>query len=113
VEAEFGLEPLSGHLFLFLNRRGHVAQILFWDRNALASSRNASRRAPLACVADQKREHARSDRLRGARSLARRHRAQRSKTSQALPARDGLISRSVPENKRRASDDCRCTVDLN
>jgi len=33
VEAEFGLEPLSGHLFLFLNRRGHVAQILFWDRN--------------------------------------------------------------------------------
>lgn len=33
VESEFGLEPLSGHLFLFLNRRGHVAQILFWDRN--------------------------------------------------------------------------------
>jgi len=33
VEAEFGLEPLSGHLFLFLNRRGHVAQLLFWDRN--------------------------------------------------------------------------------
>ena len=26
VEAEFGLEPLSGHLFVFLNRRGHVAQ---------------------------------------------------------------------------------------
>ena len=35
VESEFGLEPLSGHLFLFLNRRGHVAQILFWDRNGL------------------------------------------------------------------------------
>jgi transposase len=35
VEAEFGLEPLSGHLFLFLNRRGHVAQILFWDRKGL------------------------------------------------------------------------------
>jgi transposase len=33
VEAEFGLEPMSGHLFVFLNRRGHVAQILFWDRN--------------------------------------------------------------------------------
>ncbi|MEY2936453.1 MAG: hypothetical protein RL033_7202 [Pseudomonadota bacterium] len=33
VEGEFGLEPLSGHLFVFLNRRGHVAQILFWDRN--------------------------------------------------------------------------------
>lgn len=33
VEAEFGLEPMSGHLFMFLNRRGHVAQLLFWDRN--------------------------------------------------------------------------------
>jgi transposase len=33
VESEFGLSPLSGHLFVFLNRRGHVAQLLFWDRN--------------------------------------------------------------------------------
>jgi transposase len=33
VESVFGLEPLSGHLFVFLNRRGHVAQLLFWDRN--------------------------------------------------------------------------------
>jgi len=33
IEAEFGLEPLSGHLFVFLNRRGHVAQLIFWDRN--------------------------------------------------------------------------------
>jgi transposase len=33
VEAEFGLSPLSGHLFVFLNRRAHVAQLLFWDRN--------------------------------------------------------------------------------
>lgn len=33
VESEFGLEPLSGHLFVFLNRRAHVVQLLFWDRN--------------------------------------------------------------------------------
>lgn len=33
VEAEFGLSPMSGYLFVFLNRRAHVAQILFWDRN--------------------------------------------------------------------------------
>jgi transposase len=33
VDAEFGLTPMSGHLFVFLNRRAHVAQILFWDRN--------------------------------------------------------------------------------
>jgi len=33
VESQFGLTPMSGHLFVFLNRRGHVAQMLFWDRN--------------------------------------------------------------------------------
>lgn len=33
VESEFGLEPMSGHIFVFLNRRGHLAQMMFWDRN--------------------------------------------------------------------------------
>lgn len=33
VQSEFGLEPLSGHLFAFINRRGHIAQMLFWDRS--------------------------------------------------------------------------------
>jgi transposase len=33
VESQLGLEPLGGHLFVFLNRRGHLAQMLFWDRN--------------------------------------------------------------------------------
>ena len=33
VESQFGLSPMSGHLFVFLNRRGHVAQMLFWDRS--------------------------------------------------------------------------------
>ncbi len=33
VQSQFGLEPLSGHLFAFLNRRGHIAQLLFWDRS--------------------------------------------------------------------------------
>jgi transposase len=33
VEGQFALAPLTGHMFVFLNRRGHVAQILFWDRN--------------------------------------------------------------------------------
>lgn len=26
-------EPLSGHLFVFFNRRGDQTRILFWDRN--------------------------------------------------------------------------------
>lgn len=33
VEAVFGLEPLSGHVFAFINRRAHVIQLLFWDRS--------------------------------------------------------------------------------
>lgn len=33
VESEFGQEAMSGHLFVFLNRRGRMAQMLFWDRN--------------------------------------------------------------------------------
>jgi transposase len=33
VEAEFGKDPLSGHVFVFINRRGHQIQLLFWDRN--------------------------------------------------------------------------------
>jgi transposase len=33
VEAVFGLEPLSGYVFAFINRRGHVIQLLFWDRS--------------------------------------------------------------------------------
>jgi transposase len=40
VEAEFGLEPLSGHLFVFLNRRGHVAQMIFWDRSGFCIVKN-------------------------------------------------------------------------
>jgi transposase len=33
VASELGLEVMSGHLFVFLNRRAHVAQMLFWDRS--------------------------------------------------------------------------------
>jgi transposase len=29
---ELGGEPLSGHLYVFRNRRGDRAKILFWDR---------------------------------------------------------------------------------
>src|SRR5258708_2519388 len=28
-----GLEPGSGHWFVFIYRRGHVGQTIFWDRN--------------------------------------------------------------------------------
>lgn len=32
VEQRFGADPLCGHLFVFLNRRGDQVRILFWDR---------------------------------------------------------------------------------
>lgn len=33
VRTQFGLEPLSGHLFLFRNRRGDRLKILAWDQS--------------------------------------------------------------------------------
>jgi len=33
VAEQFALDPLSGHLFCFCNRRRDIIKILFWDRN--------------------------------------------------------------------------------
>lgn len=33
VRERLGLEPLSGHLFLFRNRRGDRVKVLVWDRS--------------------------------------------------------------------------------
>jgi transposase len=33
VRDAFGLDPLSGHLFVFRNRRGDRARVLYWDRS--------------------------------------------------------------------------------
>lgn len=32
VQAMMGHDPLSGHLFVFFNKRGDRCKILFWDR---------------------------------------------------------------------------------
>ena len=32
VQATFGIDPLSGHLFVFLNRRRTQVRVLFFDR---------------------------------------------------------------------------------
>ena len=31
-----GHDPLSGHIFVFRNKRGHLLKILYWDRDGLA-----------------------------------------------------------------------------
>jgi transposase len=36
VENTLKLDPLSGHLFLFVNRRRDKMKILYWDRDGLA-----------------------------------------------------------------------------
>ena len=33
VEDELALDPLSGHLFAFCNRKRNMVKILYWDRN--------------------------------------------------------------------------------
>jgi transposase len=33
VEDELELDPLSGHLFAFCNRKRNMVKILYWDRN--------------------------------------------------------------------------------
>ena len=33
VESQFDLDPFSGHLFVFCNRRKTIMKTLYWDRN--------------------------------------------------------------------------------
>ena len=33
VEGSLSLDPFSGQLFVFSNRRRHILKILYWDRN--------------------------------------------------------------------------------
>lgn len=35
VESHLGHNLFDGHLYAFINRRGHQVQILFWDRSGL------------------------------------------------------------------------------
>jgi len=33
VEGNMDLDPFSGHLFVFCNRRRNILKVLYWDRN--------------------------------------------------------------------------------
>jgi transposase len=36
VRSFLGHDPLSGHLFVFRNKSGHLVKVLWWDREGLA-----------------------------------------------------------------------------
>ena len=36
VKSFLGRDPLSGHMFVFRNKRGQLLKILWWDRDGLA-----------------------------------------------------------------------------
>jgi transposase len=48
VAGALELDPLSGHLFVFINKRRDRIKILYWDRDGLASGPSGSSAAPTA-----------------------------------------------------------------
>jgi transposase len=39
VRDSLGGDPMNGYLYVFINRRGNVAQVLFWDRTGFVVMR--------------------------------------------------------------------------
>lgn len=56
VRDHFGLDPLSGHLFLFRNRRGDRLKILAWDRSGFWILYKRLEQGTFAWPADQSAE---------------------------------------------------------
>src|SRR3972149_1813627 len=52
VREQFGLDPLSGHLFVFRNRRGDRLQILVWDQSGFWMLKKRGERGAFAGPAE-------------------------------------------------------------
>jgi len=50
VERELGRDPLSGDLFVFTNRRRHLAKVLLWDGTGLCIYSKRLEQGRFACL---------------------------------------------------------------
>jgi len=96
IESEFGHDPLQGHLYVFLNRRGHQVQMIFWDRSGycIVKKRLTEGTFRLVRAATGEASHVESDaaelslmlegiELRGAKRRKRFHREAKHEESRA------------------------------
>ncbi len=72
VRDHFGLDPLSGHLFLFRNRRGDRLEILAWDRSGFWILYKRLEQGTFAWPADQRHAGGNGERRSPAAPLRRR-----------------------------------------
>jgi transposase len=57
VRQELGRSPLSGDLFLFVNRRRHRAKILHWDGTGLCVYAKRLEKGRFACLWDERKRY--------------------------------------------------------
>jgi transposase len=57
VRQKLGLSPLSGDLFLFVNRLRHRAKILHWDGTGLCVYAKRLEKGRFACLWNEPRDH--------------------------------------------------------
>ena len=74
VAARMRLDPLSGHLFVFLNRSRSLMKVLFWDRSGLCILYNQLASHYTSCGSRIKSSPAASRRLLSPRSTSVFHR---------------------------------------